>query len=361
MLDMTQPLATEPPATEPPALEPKAARAPNALANRRIFYFCPDFPQPSGGTKKLYRHVQRLVAAGVEAAIVHQRSGFRLDWHLYRAPVVALEDRPRFTTSDILVFPEIMLDMMRQTQGFGGQRAVIALSWLPTYAKLRPGERWSDHGIAHALTTSPHIRRHLAWSQGIDAALIPEYVDPTHYAYRRAEKQRQIAYLTRKDASGEWLSGVLARRQPALDAFAWQPLRNLDEAAYAQRMRAASLFVTTTLQEGMHVSVLEAMACGALVVGFPAVGGEDFMTSANSLPVENGNLLLLGQTLERALLDLLADPAHFDAHIAAAQATVRRFQDAKAETDALLAFFTALAEPEDEPKGEQPSTQSQSD
>ena len=198
------------------------------LPRRRIFYFCPDFPQPSGGTRTLYRHVHRLCEAGIDAAIVHQRRNFVLQWHSYPAPVIWLEDRPRFEGDDILVFPEVMPDLIRQTQSFAGTRVVIALSWLPSYAQLRPGERWQDYGIQQALTTSPAIRRHLMWNQEIDVTLVPEHIDPERYSYQPHAKALQIAYLTRKDASGAWLEGVYTRKHEALSAFTCIHLRNID-------------------------------------------------------------------------------------------------------------------------------------
>ena len=313
---------------------------------RRIFYFCPDFPQPSGGTKKLYRHVHRLHQAGVEAAIVHQRHGFVLDWHAYRAPVIWLEDRPRFGADDILVFPEVMADLIRQTKDYAGQRVVIAMSWQPAYARLQPGERWQDFGVTHVMTTSPVIQRHLAWSMEIDVALVQEFIDPALYTCRPEAKRLQIAYLTRKDASGEWLRGVFARRQPDWHNWTWLPLRNLNEDVYAAHLRAATVYLATTLQEGMHVSVLEAMACGCLVAGYSGIGGQTYMAGSgpgqNCILVENGNLLELGQTLERLLPDLLRDPQGYAALIDRARAAARPYQDAAAETESLLAFFTGL-------------------
>lgn len=314
---------------------------------KRVCYFCPDYPQPSGGTKKLYRHVHRLQEAGAEATIVHQRRDFRLDWHNYPAPVIWLEDRPQFSPDDILVFPEVMAEMVRQTKEFTGARAVIALSWLPSFARMKPGERWQDHGIDRMLTTSPAIQRHLSWSMEIDATLIPEFIDPVRYTYRPSEKQNRIAYLTRKDASGTWLHGILARRDYALAEFEWTPLRNLDENDYAQGLRESTVFVTTTMQEGMHVSVLEAMACGCLVAGYSAVGGDDYMIgdgpNQNCLLAKNGNLLQLGQLLENALHELKRDPAAVDAVRANAVATAERYQDPDAERDSLVAFFSELS------------------
>jgi glycosyltransferase involved in cell wall biosynthesis len=312
----------------------------------RIFYFCPDFPQPSGGTKKLYRHVHELSQFGFESAIVHQKAGFVLTWHGIQAPVIWLEDRPQFRADDILVIPEVMLDFMRQTQHFAGQRVVIALSWAPAYHRLPPGGRWQDYGIHQVMTMSPVIKRTLEWSMGIDVTLIHDYVDAALYVYEPAEKKPQITYMTRKDSSGEWLHGVLARRNQALSAYIWLPLRGMDEVIYAQHLRESIIYLATTVQEGMHISVLEAMACGCLVVGYAGVGGHAYMVGTgeqqNCILVENGNLPALGETLEQVLLNLLSDHHPYDRIIENALATARLYQDQVAEMQSLQAFFEKL-------------------
>ena len=314
---------------------------------KRIRYFCPDYPQPSGGVKTLYQHVNCLSSAGIDAAIVHQKRDFRLDWHVYPAPVIWLEDRPQFGADDILVFPEVMPDLIRQTRGFAGQRVVISLSWLPSYTKLQAGERWQDSGISHVIATSPAVARHLSWSMQIHVTLIPALIHPELYFYRPADKTPSVAYLTRKDGSGEWLRGVIGRRGVAPPSYEWTPLRNLDERSYADAMRKTSVFVTTTMQEGLHRSVLEAMACGCLVIGFDAIGGADFMAGEgaghNCLSVENGNLLRLGQVLEDTLQQLQRMPGAFDAIRANAVATAQRYQDVDAERESLIAFFAELS------------------
>jgi glycosyltransferase involved in cell wall biosynthesis len=311
----------------------------------RILYFCPDFPQPSGGVKTLYRHVNRLRQLGWEAYIVHQRHGFVLDWHGYQAPVLWLEDKPTFGAEDVLVFPEVMSDQIRQTAGFGGRRAVIALSWAPAYARLRPGERWQDAGITHVMTKSPLIKRFLAWSMDLNVTLVAEYVDPALYFYQPTAKRRQVCYLTRKDQTGAWLQGVINRKHQDATGCPWLPLREMSEAVYAQHLRQSGIFLTTTTQEGMHVSVLEAMACGCLVVDYAGVGGHEYMVGEgagqNCILVENGNLPVLGETLERVLLDDVRhhDGIVYDGIVANAVATARPYQDAAAEMASLKRFF----------------------
>lgn len=312
----------------------------------RILYFCPDFPQPSGGTKTLYRHVYRLRQLGYEAAIVHQRRGFTLTWHGYTVPALWLEDRPRFGVEDTLVFPEVMLDYIRQTRNFGGRRVVFALSWALDYARLRPGERWQDFGISRVMAKSPVVKHFLEWYMEIAVSLVDEFIDPARYFRQPGSKQPQIAYLTRKDDTGTWLQAVLNRKGGPLSTYQWLPLRNLEEDMYAHHLRDAAVYVTTTTQEAMNVSVLEAMACGCLVVGYSGVGGNAYMVGQgerqNCILVENGNLPLLGETLEQVLRDLVADPQRYDPVRDNAVATAQVYQDPVREAQSLKDFFDSL-------------------
>lgn len=310
----------------------------------RIFYFCPDFPQPSGGIKTLYRHVHCLCEIGYDAAIVHQKRDFILAWHGYTVPVIWLEDRPQFGPEDVWVLPEIMLDLMQKSQNFPVKRVVFALSWLPTYARLPIGARWQDYGIIQAIAKSPTIQRHLEWSMEIDVRLIPEFIDPALYTHQPEQKKPQVAYMTRKDRTGEWLQGVLTRKHPSLEQeYSWLVLREMDEATYAQNLRASSIYLATTLQEGMHVSILEALACGCLVIGYSGIGGSDYLVGSgdqqNAILVENGNLPLLGQTLEKVLLDWQKQPHLYDKIIQNGIGTARQYQNLESEAEGLKNFY----------------------
>ena len=92
----------------------------------RILYFCPDFPQPSGGIKTLYRHVQRLVEQGFDAWIVHQKRPFRVTWHGYAAPTMWLSERPQFRPQDILVIRQIRSLLYDEGFTIGGARQRLA-------------------------------------------------------------------------------------------------------------------------------------------------------------------------------------------------------------------------------------------
>lgn len=308
-----------------------------------IYYFCLDAPQPSGGVKTLYRHVHLLNRIGFDAAIVHQKRGFRLDWHGYDVPVIWAEDRPPLTSADCLVIPEVMPEIMAQTAAFGGRRLVIALSWQPGYSRLRPGQSWRDFGIEEVITCSSVIQRWLKWSMGVDATLFQRCVDPEQYYFAPAEKEQRIAYMTRKDRSGEWLQGVLSQRDGDLKKFSWLALRNLTEKEYARALRGSQIFLPTTQQEGMHISVLEAMACGALVIGYSGVGGGEYMVGSgptqNCVLVENGNLPELGIVLEQTLRVWSQNEGAFAPIIQNGLVTARSFQNPETEIESLRHIF----------------------
>ena len=143
---------------------------------------------------------------------------------------------------------------------------------------------------------------------GIEATLIHEYVTPERYYFDRGAKRPKICYLTRKERSAAWLHQVLYAKGDPFSRFEWMPLRELSEDEYARNLREATVYVTTNMQEGMNTSVLEAMACGCLVVGYSGVGGAVYMKpegpSQNCILVENGNVPALGRRLESVLRDL---------------------------------------------------------
>lgn len=313
---------------------------------RTIYYFCPDFSPPSGGTKRLYRHVYQLNQMGIKASIVHQKSGFLLSWHGFQVPVVWLEHKPPFEREDILVFPEGMASLMKQTQHFPCPRVAIALNWSYVYLNLPKGENWKDYGIERAITPSPLIKDFLEWSMGLEVTLIHNYVDTDRYSYQPDKKMPKIAYMSRKDLSGEILRCIFEKKNGAFSDYEWVHLKDLAEEEYAWQLTASRIFLATSPQEGMPTSALEAMAAGCLVIGFSGVGGNDYLIGngdrQNCFLVENGNYIELGRELERLILQWENDKTHFDSVVRNGIETVRQFEDFDKEASSLKHYFQSL-------------------
>jgi len=312
-----------------------------------IYYFCPDFPQPSAGTKRLYRHVFHLNRRGYNAVIVHQRRGFELTWHEYKVPLVWMADRLDIGPDDVLVFPEGMANLMKQTRDFPCKRVVIALNWAYIHRNLPKGETWRDYGIRQAMTPSPVIKVFLEWSMGLEVTLVENYVDTKRYQYDPAIKRFKVSYMARKDPAGDILHAIFKRKSnPVSAALEWVRLENMDEGEFARHLMESRIFLATSIQEGMPTSMLEAMASGCLVVGFSGVGGNDYLIGSggeqNCILIENGNVPGLGMALEHVLRELERDRCCYDRIIRNGIETAKRFYDFNKEGESLAAFFLSL-------------------
>jgi hypothetical protein len=235
---------------------------------------------------------------------------------------------------------------MQQTRNLTIPRIVIALNWALIYRNLPAGTNWKDFRIATAITPSPFVKRFIEWTMGMDVTLIENYVDTTKYAYQPAKKTNNIAYVSRKDLSGEILRSIFERKQGPLRHYHWVRLGNLNEEHYASQLVHSRIFLATSQEEGMPTSVLEAMASGCIVIGYSGLGGNDFMRGdgpkQNCMLVENGDYLALGKCLERVVGTLGTENHPCDPIIANALQTANAFRSREREIESLRRFFLSL-------------------
>ncbi len=311
-----------------------------------IFYFCPDFSPPSGGTKRLYRHVFHLNRLGFKAFIVHYKKGFVLSWHGCKVPVKWLEDNLLFSVDDTLIFPEGLPSLMKQTQHLNCNRIAIALNWAYIFNSLPKGENWKDYGITRDITPSPIIKDFLELSMGVDVTLIDNYIDTSKFAYKPEKKKNKIVYLTRKDSSGDILSFIFKRKEGVFKKWEWMPLDDLSEDNYAEQLSESRIFLATSSREGMPTSALEAMASGCVVLGYSGIGGNDYMRGKgdkqNCSLIENGNLPELAKTLEEGLLGWNQNKHRNELIIKNALKTAKQFQSFDKEGRCLKNYFESL-------------------
>src|SRR5579864_5333743 len=86
--------------------------------DRRILVLCPDWTYPSGGVRKLYRHVDVLNANGFNAFIEHPSSDFRCTWFENQTRVDMGREFWPPKASDVLLCPEqVCWQMVSKTPG----------------------------------------------------------------------------------------------------------------------------------------------------------------------------------------------------------------------------------------------------
>jgi hypothetical protein len=223
---------------------------------------------------------------------------------------------------------------------------VLALNWVTIYPGLPEGESWQDYGIQHVITPSKVVQRFVEWSMGLPTTLIEECVDPGTYAHQPEQKKAKISFMTRKDRFGDVLHRILEGKGPAFAGYEWIALLDMTEKEYATQLVETAVYLASSTQEGLHVSVLEAMACGCVVVGFTGIGGSDYMVGEgpdqNCYQVENGNYPELGKVLERVIREREETPGCHDQIIKNGLATAARYQDCEKEAADLAAFYKGL-------------------
>ena len=80
-----------------------------SVSSRRVVVVCPSNPKPSGGVRKMYRHVDVLNANGIPAVILHHEVGFRCTWFANQTAVTYPPDAWPPKRSEVLLIPELFI------------------------------------------------------------------------------------------------------------------------------------------------------------------------------------------------------------------------------------------------------------
>jgi Glycosyl transferases group 1 len=125
-------------------------------------------------------------------------------------------------------------------------------------------------------------------------------IDPRRF--RPGEKKlRRIAYMPRRGALDAVHVLSTAAARGTLEGYDLMPIDGLDEDAVAAYLRTSLVFLSAGYQEGFGLPAAEAMACGAIVVGYDGYGGREFLRPELAFPVPVGDLMTFSETLERVL------------------------------------------------------------
>jgi len=174
--------------------------------------------------------------------------------------------------------------------------------------------------------------------------------DPNNiFHYNPDMKTQQVAYIKRKDTLSPIVEKILKSRDVSFHELDFIAIENLKLQDYAQVLRKSKIYLTTSISEGFPRSIVEAMACGCLCIGFDAVGGKDFIVESgdrqNFVLAESMNFIDLSQKLAELLeKDKRKDPA-VDAIRQNALATAASFSP-DLEKKSLLEFWKTFFEAE---------------
>ena len=273
----------------------------------------PDWDKPAGGIRVQYRAVDMLNDAGLEAAIVHRRSGFACSWFEHNTRIVAAADVV-VREQDVIVVPELcglaILDLPTGVrQVIFNQNAYLTLDTLsagpaaaapyldnPDLAAVIVVSDDSAAVLEHAFPGAPIRRIRL----GIDPAI---YYPPAEPAGKR------IAYMPRRRAEEASQVIRLLELRGVLDTWEVVTIDGCNEAEVADLLRSSRIFLSFSEREGFGLPPCEALACGCLVVGFDGFGGREFFHAPFAESVEDGDVVAFARAIERVARQVDENPA----------------------------------------------------
>ena len=269
-----------------------------------IYFLCPDIDIPSGGINRIYRLAKVTQDAGYPACVLHEREGFFNHWAPAFPTFHYWKNGLQLKRDDVVVIPESEPGAMRRLPD-GIRKVALALDWSYIFENLPEDDRWVDYGICQVLTASGIIKEFISWTMNLPIHRISPAVDHALFHYDPSLKQPSIVYMAHRNAHGVWVDKIFRQLPRPIPERHWVPVKGMTVAEYAAVLRRAEIFVSTGLREGVPGPILEAMASGAIVVGYGGVGGNEYLvphgTKQNAFQVENDDYFALCRVLEKVI------------------------------------------------------------
>lgn len=328
-----------------------------------IYFLAGNHDLPTGGMRVIYRHVDILNAAGIRAAVLHRRRGFRCTWFKHHTRVTDT-DSISVTPSDLLVVSELDVDLLRGLpRGFPHVvfNQGVHLTW------RRDAEWVTQHyrrsvdlrGVVTVSQHSAELLRHAFPDTPV--TVVHPSLDPGLFRLGNAERPRRIGYMPRRGKEDASLALAILRARGLPDGWEVVPLHNLTPAEVGDALRACRIFLSFAHQEGFGLPAVEAMGCGAYVIGYHGFGGLEHFRAEFSLPIGAGDVLAMVHAVQWTLEREREDPEWCRRRGREASLFVHDTYSPHREAMAATAFYSSILEAEPKHAFVEATAQSQSD
>jgi hypothetical protein len=320
-------------------------------SGQRIWYLCPDATRPTGGVQVIYRHVDHLNEAGLQAAVVHERPGFRYPWAPAATPVVSRDQVAPDPATDVVVWPEVYGPSIG-SWGPDCRRVILNQNAFNTFLACdffepRPLP-YADARTIAVVAVSEHNRRWLEYAfPGLQVRRITVAIDERLFTFS-SQKATRICLMPRKGADAANQVLHLLRQRGALHDVEVVPIDDRPAAEVAGIMRESLIFLALSSQEGFGLPAAEAMACGCIVVGYDGGGGAEFMRRGLAQVVPPADVMAVAARVEQVLADWRRRPARVLAMGRRASGFVRERYSLERERDDVLRLWRGLLGSPDE-------------
>lgn len=325
------------------------------------FLLQPDVERPIGGVKQAHRQVEHLVALGWDAAVVAEKAGFRPGWFTSQAPVLAYSDcrdsGELLSEHTVLVLPETYLginlaayngvDLRRQPRVVFNQNAYYSLLGAGAQPLEKLALFYDAPEVLQVLCVSEDSVAFLRDCWGLNDGRLSRIINAVEPHFRPdAQKHRRIHWLSRKNPEHSTAIVVALRRSPPQHAADWQAeaLEQLSNLELAERLNAASLFLSFGHPEGFGLPVAEAMAAGCYVVGYSGGGGNELFSHGASENVAFGDWHGFHAAIQRALRRFALEPRNLQLQLQRQSEAIRHLYSREQERASIAAAWERIRE-----------------
>ena len=348
-----------------------------------IYCLCPDYITHAGGVRVIYRHVDLLRRHGYEAFVVHERRGFRDKWFESETPVLSWSRRRHriynfavsravrhigmsygrglrtttplqlrepcsfeITPGDIVVIPEIYGPWLAEIAP-GVPKVIFVQNAYEIFFGYPSDQLACVFPYRHAdvvgiLAISDDSQRIIDYTfPGVKSYRVRLSLNPSYY-YFCSEKRSQIAYMPRKGSEDAKRVLMTLASRGVIGDYRVRAIENLDERGVAECLRESLVFLCLSYHEGFGLPPAEAMACGAIVIGYDGFGGREYILPEFAFPVPAGNVLEFSQTVERVLALQRERPDELRERARQAAAFVAETYSPAREEEELLAVWSEI-------------------
>lgn len=247
------------------------------MKDRKVFFYCYDHNRPTGGQKHTYEQVDILNNHGFNAYAVHGRAGFRLTWFRNRTQVIYHDG---FTNlyhpeRDILVLPEDMGSRILKVQGW---KVIFDKNIYHGFQSLGIAKceeyPYLSRDVLAVMTVSEHNMRYLKFAYpSVEVVRVQFSIDTDQFRLRPWLNKRPCLMVTPKGERqmAAVLHTLWARGHKSLNRacdFDLVVASELPEHKVASALQDCPIFLFLNIEEGLGRMPLEAMACGAVAIGY---------------------------------------------------------------------------------------------
>ena len=289
----------------------------------------------SGGIKTAYRHAELLSEMGFDAC-VYQPEGAP-NWFETRAKVLRSLNAP--ATGDVLVFPEAIngpLVELARAKTPAKKVLFCQAQYYALFNAIPPDEYRTlfDRVACQSALAKGFLERVLHLK---DVALIPCFIDTALFFPR--EKTMQIAAIPKKlPREAAAINAVLRLKYPELASISWAVIENKSEREIADIFGRSTIVLSLPFLESFGLVPLEAMASGAIVVGFHGHGALEYATPENGFWFPSDHIEETADAIAHIIRGLRAKDPSILKMLEFGRATAGRYSK-DAARNALRAFY----------------------